>query len=86
MTLRTGHQNATLTSTQIEVIRGALTACSQLLYWAERHGAPQFRQALSQATAAAGGRTRGDLRYDVCQAIDCLDFAPATRAPGRRKR
>jgi len=78
MTLRTPHQDARLTSNEIEVIRGALTACSQLLYWAERHGDPQFRQALGQAAAAAaGGRTRGDLRYDVCLAIDYLDFAPA---------
>jgi hypothetical protein len=87
MTLRAPHQAARLTSEETEVIRSALTACSQLLYWAERHGGPQARAVLDQAArAAAGGRTRGDLRYDVCLAIDCLDFAPAARTPARRKR
>jgi hypothetical protein len=87
MTPRTPRQDARLTSGEIEVIRGALTACCQLLYWAERHGGPQFRVALDQAArAAAGGRTRGDLRYDVCLAIDHLDFAPAARTAARKKR
>jgi hypothetical protein len=87
MTPRAPHQHARLTSEQIEVIHAALTACSQLLYWAARHGSPQFRAALDQATrAAADGRTPGHLRYDVCLAIDYLDLAPAARTPARRKR
>jgi hypothetical protein len=81
MTLRAPHQDARLTSEEIEVIRGALTACSQVLRWAERHGGPQFGSALAEATRAAeGGRTPGHLRYDVSLAIDYLDFAPAARS------
>ncbi len=84
MTLRAPHQDARLSSEEIEVIRSALTACSQLLYWAARHGGPQVRTALDQATrAAADGRTPGHLRYDVSLAIDYLDFAPA--ASGRKR-
>jgi len=87
MTLRAPHQDAKLSSEEIEVIHGALTACSQVLYRAARHGGPQFRTALDQATrAAAGGRTAGHLRYDVSLAIDYLDFAPAARTTTRRKR
>jgi hypothetical protein len=87
MTLRRAPEPAVLTSEEIAVIRSALTACSQVLYWAERHGGPQFRAALDQATRAAdGGRTRGRLRYDVNLAIDYLDFAPAARIPARSRR
>ena len=87
MTLRAPHQDAKLSSEEIEVIRSALTACSQVLYWAARHGDRQFRAALDQAArAAADGRTAGYLRYDVNLAIDYLDFAPAARTPARRKR
>ena len=87
MTLRAPHQDAVLSSEEIEVIRSALTACSQLLYWAARHGDRQFRAALDEAArAAAGGHTAGHLRYDVSLAIDYLDFAPATRTPAGRKR
>ena len=70
-------QDIRLTSEDTELIRGALVACSQLLRWAERyHGA-----ALAEATRAAeGGRTPGQLRYDVSLAIDYLDFAPAVRS------
>jgi hypothetical protein len=73
MTPRAPHQDARLTSDEIEAIRSVLTACSQVLYWAERHGGPQFRAAL----AAAEARSAGRLRYDVSLAIDYLDFAPA---------
>ena len=67
------HQDARLTSAQIEVIRTVLTPCSQVLYWAERHGGARFHTAL----AAAEARSAGRLRYDVSLAIDYLDFAPA---------
>ena len=80
MTLRAPNQIANLTKEEVAVIRGALTACSQMLYWAERHGGLQFRQALDQATQAASGRSRGHWRYEVCLAIDYLDFAPAPRS------
>jgi hypothetical protein len=72
-----------LTSTDIELIRGALVACSQLLAWAERWGDAQFRAELHDAARCAkGGRTLGQLRYDVCLSIDYLDFAD----PIRRRR
>ena len=76
MTLRAPHQDALLTSEEIEVIRGALAACSRLLRWAERHDSAALAKA---ARAAYGGRTPGHLRYDVSLAIDYLDFAPAAR-------
>ena len=80
MTLRAPHQDARLTSEEIAVIRSALTACSQLLSRAGRHGGPQSRAVLDQAArAAGGGRTLGHLRYDISLAIDYLDFAPAAR-------
>jgi hypothetical protein len=67
-------QDIILTSHDTELIRGVLVACSQLLRWAERH----HGAALAEATRAAeGGRAPGQLRYDVCLAIDYLDFAPA---------
>jgi hypothetical protein len=74
---RSQDQDILLSSADTELIRGALAACSQLLRWAERyHGA-----ALAEATRAAeGGRTPGQLRYDVSLAIDYLDFAPAIRS------
>jgi hypothetical protein len=79
MTGRTRYrdQDIVLTSADAELIRGALVACSQLLRWAEHcHGA-----LLAEATRAAeGGRAPGQLRYDVCLAIDYLDFAPAIRS------
>jgi hypothetical protein len=77
MTLRAPDQDIRLTSEDTELIRGALVACSQLLRWAGRyHGA-----ALAEATRAAeGGRTPGQLRYDVSLAIDYLDFAPSVRS------
>jgi hypothetical protein len=72
-----------LTSTDIELIRGALVACSQLLAWAERWGDAQFRAELHDAARwAKGGRTLGQLRYDVCLSIGYLDFAD----PIRRRR
>jgi hypothetical protein len=87
MTAPSTRQHAVLTSEEITVIRSALAACSQVLYWAARHGGPQVRAALEAATRAAeGGRTPGHLRYDVNLAIDYLDFAPATRTTTRRKR
>ena len=74
---RSQDQDIRLTSEDAELIRGALVACSQLLRWAERHHGPL----LAEATRAAdGGRTPGQLRYDVCLAIDYLDFAPAVRS------
>ncbi|HYB18828.1 MAG TPA: hypothetical protein VEF71_25640 [Streptosporangiaceae bacterium] len=79
MTARTRNQDQDimLTSEGTELIRGALVACSQLLRWAERY----YGAALAEATRAAeGGRTPGQLRYDVCLAIDYLDFAPAIRS------
>jgi hypothetical protein len=70
-----------LTSTDIELIRGVLVACSQLLAWAERWGGAQFRAELHDAAQwAKGGRTLGQLRYDVNLSIDHLDFADPIRS------
>ena len=81
MTPRATRENTVLTSEETEVIRSVLAACSQLLYWAERHGDRQFRATLAAAAQAAeGGRTPGHLRYDANLAIDYLDFAPTARS------
>jgi hypothetical protein len=74
---RNHDQDILLSSEDAELIRGALVACSQLLRWAERY----YSAALAEAARAAeGGRTAGQLRYDVSLAIDYLDFAPAIRS------
>jgi hypothetical protein len=83
MTLPGPDDDIRLTSTDTELIRSALVACSQLLHWAERWGDAQFRAGLHDAAQRAkGGRTLGQLRYDVCLSIDYLDFAD----PVRRRR
>jgi hypothetical protein len=73
MTLRGPGDDIRLTSGDIELIRGVLVTCSQLLHWAELHDA---------ARRAKGGRALGQLRYDACLSIDYLDFAD----PVRRRR
>ena len=49
MTLPRPDDDIRLTSTDTELIRGALVACSQLLHWAERWGDAQFRAELHDA-------------------------------------
>jgi len=85
MTLRRPHEDALLTSEEITMIRGALSACSNLLAWASAHAGPDFRAAVLQASGAAG-RSPGGLHYDVNLAIDYLDFAPAARTRTRSTR
>ena len=81
MTLRQPHQDAVLFSEEIPVIRQALAACSTLLAWAQDNGGPQFRQAVAEATQAAGlSRSPSGLAYDISLAIDVLDFADAARS------
>jgi hypothetical protein len=78
MTLRQPGQDAILFSDEVPVIRRALAACSRLLDWAEENGGPQFRDAVAQASEAAGlSRSPSGLAYDISLAIDYLDFAPA---------
>jgi hypothetical protein len=80
MTLRQAHEDAVLTGEEIAVIRRALATCSQLLGWAGQHGGPQFREAVTSASHAAGlSRSPSGLGCDVSLAIDYLDFAPAAR-------
>ncbi len=83
MTLPGPDDDIRLTSRDTELIRGVLVACSQLLHWAGRWGDAQFRAGLHDAARQAkGGRTPGQLRYDVNLSIDYLDFAD----PIRRRR
>ena len=73
-----------LTSGDAEMIRGLLAACNQLLRWAERYGDQEFRAGLHDAARSAkGGRSPGELRYDLCLSIDYLDFAERLK---RRRR
>jgi hypothetical protein len=81
MTLPGPDGDIRLTSHDIELLRGVLVACSQLLHWAERRGDAQFRAELHDAAQwAKGGRTLGQLRYNTCLAIDYLDFADPIRS------
>jgi hypothetical protein len=74
-------QDIRLAIEDTELIRSVLAACSQLLRWAERYDGPRFRAALHDAIRAAhGGRTPGQLRYDISLAIDYLDSAPGIRS------
>ena len=83
MTLPGPDNDIRLTSDDVQLIRSVLAACSQLLHWAERWGDAQFRAELDDAARwAKGGRTLGQLRYDVNLSIDYLDFAD----PVRRRR
>jgi hypothetical protein len=78
MSLRQSHEDALLFSEEVPVIRRSLAACSKLLAWAEDNGGPQFRQAVAEASGAAGLSPSG-LAYEVSLSIDYLDFAPAAR-------
>jgi hypothetical protein len=83
MTLRRAHEGAVLTGEEIAMIRQALSACSNVLTWAARHGSLQLETVVTEVAEAAGlGRSPGALACQVNLAIDHLDFAPAAR--GRR--
>jgi hypothetical protein len=87
MSLRRPDEDALLTSEEIEMIRRALTTCSNLLAWAGAHASADFREAVIAASEHAGrSRSPGGLHYDVNLAIDYLDFAPAARAASRSAR
>jgi hypothetical protein len=78
MTLRRDHEDALVFAQDATMIRRTLVACSKLLAWAEDNGGPQFRDAVIQATEAAGlGRSPSGLAYDVSLSIDYLDFSPS---------
>ena len=63
------------------MIRQALAACASVLTWAGQHGSLQLETVIAEAAEAAGlGRVPGALGYQVCLAIDYLDFAPAARS------
>ena len=79
MRLRQPHQDAILPAADASRMRQVLTACSQLLAWAEAACGPQFAAA---AQAAGFSRAPGALEYQVNLAIDTLDFS---RAAGRTR-
>jgi hypothetical protein len=76
MTLRQPGDGAVLPGRDIALIRQALSACSQLMAWAEHYCGPQFTLAAVQAAENAGlSRAPGALAGRVSLAIDVLDFA-----------
>ena len=78
MTLRQPHQDAVLPAQDAARIREILSACSQLVAWAEKNCGPRFAAAAQDAGEAAGlGRAPGALAYHAHLAIDCIDFAAA---------
>jgi hypothetical protein len=82
MTLRRAHDDAVLTAEEAAMIRQALAACASVLTWAGQHGSLQLETVVAEAAEAAGlGRAPGALAYQVCLAIDYLDFASAARSP-----
>jgi hypothetical protein len=81
MTLRRTDEDAVLTAGEIAMVRQVLSACSNVLTWAGRHGSLQLETVAAQAAEAAGlGRSPGALACQVNLAIDYLDFAPAARS------
>ncbi|MDX6395832.1 MAG: hypothetical protein QOJ73_6895 [Streptosporangiaceae bacterium] len=78
MTLRQPHEDAVLPAADVAVIRQVLSACADLIAWAERHCAPQFAAAAADAAEAAGfSRAPGALAGQASLAIDALDFSDA---------
>ena len=78
MTLRQPHQDGILAAEEITMIRRTLSTCAKVLEWAERHGGPDYRQALTEASHAAGlSRSPSGLAYDLSLAIGYLDVMPA---------
>jgi hypothetical protein len=82
VTLRQPHEDAIVSAEEIAFIRRALLACSHALDWIEKNGGPQGQALLAQATRATSGDTPGHVGYDVCLAVDYLDFT----TPARRTR
>jgi hypothetical protein len=81
MTLRRTDEDAVLTAAEIAMIRQALSACSNVLTWAGRHGSLQLETVVTEAAGAADlGLSPGALGCQVNLAIDYLDFAPAARS------
>ena len=81
MTLRQPHQDAVLPAADAARIRQVLTACSQLLSWAEANCGPRFAAAAQDIAQAAGlSRAPGALAGEVNLAIDMLDFCDAARS------
>jgi hypothetical protein len=81
MTLRQPHQDALLPAGDAARMRQVLTACSQLLSWAEANCGPQFAAAAQDTAQAAGfSRVPGALAGEVNLAIDTLDFCDAARS------
>lgn len=81
MTLRQPHQDALLPAGDAARIRQILTACSQLLSWAEANAGPLFAAAAQDTAETAGlSRVPGALAGEVNLAIDMLDFCDAARS------
>jgi hypothetical protein len=81
MTPRRASDGAVLTAGEAAMIRQALSACSDVLTWAGRHGSLQLETIVAHAAEAAGlGGGPGALACQVNLAIDYLDFAPAARS------
>ena len=84
MTPRTPGQDAVLSADAAGFIRQALVSCTHALAWAGAHAGPDYHQAVAGITGNAGrGATAGSLYYDVCLAIDYLDFAPPAEGGSR---
>jgi hypothetical protein len=81
MTLRRAGEGAMLTAGEVAMIRQALSACSDVLTWAGRHGSLQLETVVAHVAETAGlGGSPGALACQVNLAIDYLDFAPAARS------
>jgi hypothetical protein len=72
-----------LTTEEAAFVRQALAACAGIFGLATAAGGPG-RRALEEAAleTVADGRPLGRVHYDVCLAVDYIDFA----TPARRQR
>jgi hypothetical protein len=61
-------------------IREALLAASQVFAQAKTAGGPGFKALAEAALDAPGGRPRAGVHYDVCLAVDHLDFPAPVRS------
>jgi hypothetical protein len=73
-------QAVVLSAQDAAFIRQALTAASAVFAQAKAAGGPGFKALREAALDAPGGRPLARVHYDVCLAVDHLDFPTPVRS------
>ena len=73
-------QPVVLSAQDAAFIRQALAAASEVFAQAKAAGGPGFQALREAALAAAGGRPLARVHYDVCLAVDHIDFPTPVRS------